>query len=110
MRLLATIFGVALMLIVLLDAFEAMVLPRRATRKYRPARYYYRILWFVWVHAAQFIRQRGLRQHFLSVFGPLSMLGLFVFWVTVLIHSFAFFEWSLASPMGHDPSPPTLGT
>src|SRR5947208_16039212 len=104
MRAFASIFGIAVMLIVLLDAFEAMVLPRRATRKYRPARYYYRMLWFVWVHAAYGIRRRGLRQHFLSVFGPFSLLGLFAFWVTLLIFSFALFEWSLASPLGHDPS------
>src|SRR3954467_890751 len=110
MRLVAFLFGFGLMLIVLLDAFEAMVLPRRATRKYRPARYYYRMLWFLWVRAARVIGRRGLRQHFLSVFGPLSLLGLFAFWVTLLIFSFALFEWSLASPMGHDPSAPTLAT
>jgi hypothetical protein len=46
----------------------------------------------------------------LSVFGPLSLLGLFAFWVTLLIFSFALFEWSLASPMGHDPAPPNLAT
>src|SRR3954464_4164948 len=110
MRVFACILGIAIMLIVLLDAFEAMVLPRRATRKYRPARYYYRMLWYVWVHIAGLIRRRGLKQHFLSVFGPFSLLGLFVFWVTLLIVSYALFEWALASPMGHDTTPPTLPT
>jgi len=110
MRVFASIFAVALMFAVLLDAFEAMILPRRATRKYRPARLYYRVFWFVWTHVAHVIRRRGIRQHFLSVFGPLSLLGLFAVWVTLLIFSFALFEWSLASPMGHDPSAPTLAT
>src|SRR5438270_8589068 len=98
MRILAVLIGIAIIFAVLLDAFEAMVLPRRATRKYRPARYYYRMLWFLWVGAANRIPRRGLRQHFLSVFGPLSLLGLFAFWVTSLILSFAIFHWSLAVP------------
>src|SRR3954470_20349299 len=110
MRVFASIFAVALMFAVLLDAFEAMILPRRATRKYRPARLYYRIFWFVWTHVAHVIRRRGIRQHFLSVFGPLSLLGLFAVWVTLLIFSFALFEWSLAAPMGHDSSAPSLAT
>ena len=88
MRYLAVAIGIAIILIVLLDAFEAMVLPRRATRKFRLARYYYRTLWFVWVHGARDIPNRGLRQHFLSVFGPLSLLVLFVLWVTSLIVAF----------------------
>src|SRR3954467_3845929 len=110
MRVFAFIFGLALMFVVLLDAFEAMILPRRATRKYRPARLYYRIFWFLWTHVAHVIRRRGIRQHFLSVFGPLSLLGLFAVWVTLLIFSFALFHWSLAAPMGHDSSAPSLAT
>ena len=74
MRFLAVAIGIAIMFVVLLDAFEAMVLPRRATRKFRLARFYYRSLWFVWVHVARRFPNRGLRQHFLSVFGPLSLL------------------------------------
>src|SRR3954471_6665905 len=110
MRVFACILGIAIMLIVLLDAFEAMVLPRRATRKYRPARYYYRMLWFLWVSAANRIRRRGLRQHFLSTFGPLSLLGLFALWVTSLILSFALFHWSLGAPMGSEKQAPSFGT
>ena len=37
MKFLATILGLAIMYLVLLDAFEAMVLPRRATRISPPA-------------------------------------------------------------------------
>ena len=102
MRFLAPILGIAIMLVVLLDAFEAMVLPRRATRKYRPARFYYRFFWYLWVHVADRFKRRGLRQHFLSTFGPLSLLGLFSLWVVSLIVSFALFHWSLGSPMGSE--------
>ena len=108
MKFLAVAGGIAIMLVVLLDAFEAMVLPRRATRKYRLARYYYRFWWYLWTAVASRIHRRGLRQHFLSVFGPLSLLGLFVLWVTSLIISFALFHWSLGDPMGSDPVSPSF--
>ena len=110
MRFLAPIFGIAIMLLVLLDAFEAMVLPRRATRKFRPARYFYRVFWYVWVHVANRLKRRGVRQHFLSTFGPLSLLGLFVMWVMSLILSFALFHWSLGDPMGSEKQAPSFGT
>jgi hypothetical protein len=110
MRFLASFLGIAIMFVVLLDAFEAMVLPRRATRKYRPARYYYRAFWYFWVHAADSFKRRGLRQHFLSAFGPLSLLGLFTFWVTSLILAFALFHWALGAPMGSEKVAPTFGT
>ncbi len=110
MRILASILGIAILLVVLLDAFEAMVLPRRATRKYRPARYYYRVFWYVWVHVADRFKRRGLRQHFLSIFGPLSLLGLFSLWVMSLILSFGLFHWSLGTPMGSEQLTPSFGT
>src|SRR3954469_12287704 len=110
MRFIAAILGLAIMLLVLLDAFEAMVLPRRATRKFRPARYYYRVFWNVWVRVADQFKGRGVRQHFLSIFGPLSLFGLFAWWVTVLILSFALLHWSLGDPMGSEKLAPTFGT
>jgi len=110
MRILAVILGIVIMVVVLLDAFEAMVLPRRATRKYRPARYYYRSFWYLWVHASELIHRRGIRLHFLSVFGPFSLLLIFALWVTSLIISFALFHWALAAPMGSETSSPTLAT
>ena len=87
MRLIAAIFGIANISLVLVDAFEAMVLPRRATRMYRPARLFYRSLWIVWRIAAHWIRPGAQRQHFLSFFGPLSLLALFACWVAGLIFS-----------------------
>src|SRR6476660_5393602 len=110
MKFLAPLLGVALMVMVLLDAFEAMVLPRRATRRFRPARYYYRGFWYVWVRAADCFKGRGMRQHILSFFGPLSLFGLFAVWVFILIVSFALFHWSLGTPMGSEEGAPSLAT
>src|SRR3954468_15147815 len=110
MRFPAAILGTAIMLLVLLDAFEAMVLPRRATRRFRLARYYYRVFWYLWIHVADCLKRRGLKQHFLSMFGPLSLLGLFSLWVMSLILSFALFHWSLGAPMGSERTAPSFGT
>jgi hypothetical protein len=86
--------GLALIVLVLLDGFEAMVLPRRVTRNLRPARLYYRLTWSGWRLLARLLR--GRRQAtFLSYFGPLSLLGLFVVWVAGLIVGFALVNWSL---------------
>ncbi len=108
MRLFVAVFAFAIMLLVLRDAFEATVFPRRTTRRYRPARLFYRSLWLVWVNIANWFRPGTQRQHFLSVFGPLSLLLLFTVWVTGLILSFALFHWSLGAPLGEDPAPPSL--
>jgi len=108
MRFLAATVALAIMFLVLLDAFEAMVLPRRATRRYRPARLYYRSLWRVWGLLGNWIRPGGVRQHFLSVFGPLSVLALFAVWVTGLILSFGLLHWSIGAPLGDQDSPPGL--
>src|SRR6185503_10704032 len=85
-----------------------MVLPRRATRIYRPARVFYRSVWIVWRKVARWMRPGAKRQHFLSFFGPLSLLALFACWVAGLIVSFALFHWSLAAPLGDESSRPSL--
>src|SRR6266487_794814 len=46
MRLLAVIFGIALIVLVALDAFETIVLPRRVTRRIRLTRLFYRVFQF----------------------------------------------------------------
>jgi len=104
----AATLALVIMLLVLLDAFEAMVLPRRATRRYRPARLFYRSLWLCWGSAACRLRSQGQRQYFLSMFGPLSVLALFTVWVAGLVFSFALLHWSLGAPLGGDDSPPSL--
>ena len=70
---------------ILLEAFESMVLPRRVTRFYRPARLFYLTAWSLWRVLAGCWRAGRARQTFLSIFGPLSLLGLFATWVALLV-------------------------
>lgn len=112
MRLLLGLGGFVLILLVLLDAFEAVVLPRRVTRKFRPTRVYYRLAWSTWKAVALALPRGKRRASFLSVFGPLSILVLFAVWAVTLIVGFALVHWSLETPlfMASQLDRPSLGT
>src|SRR5579862_6881355 len=104
------IFAVAGFLIIagiLLEAFETIVLPRRVTRRFRLTRLYYRVLWIPWRKLAHGIKSSKSREGFLSYFGPLSLLGLFALWATMLILGFGFLYFSDARL---DQTHPTLQT
>jgi hypothetical protein len=99
MSILSAVASVALIVWVLMEAFEAMVLPRRVTRKFRYNRMFYRFNWTVWLLLARCFHSPKRRETFLSVFGPLSILGLFSTWVLMLIAAFALLHWSLDTPV-----------
>ena len=48
MTILAAVAGVMLILIILFDAFETVILPRRVTRRVRLTALYYRATWALW--------------------------------------------------------------
>lgn len=91
--------SLALIVLVLIDGFEAMVLPRRVTRLYRPTRLFYRLTWTLWRAVALRIPPGRWQQNFLSLFGPLSLLTLFVLWVLGLVTGFGLLHWSLGTPL-----------
>lgn len=106
MRIIGTAVGVILIVGVLFEAFETILQPRRVTHRFRFARLYYRSTWQVWRSIALWIRSGKMREGFLSVFGPLSLLGLFVTWIIGLIVGFGLVEWSLGLRItSPDPSP-----
>ncbi len=91
------LLGLVLLLLVLVDAFEAIVLPRRATRRWRLSRLFYTTSWRLWSAAAARIRNSKRREGFLSVFGPLSLLLLLGAWAAGLIAGFALLVWASGS-------------
>jgi hypothetical protein len=93
--------GVSLILIalVLVDAFEAMLLPRRITHQFRFARFFYVHSWTPWAAVARFMRPGKRRNAFLSFFGPLSVPMLMFSWALGMILGFALLHWSLGSPL-----------
>jgi hypothetical protein len=89
--------GSLLVLLVLLEAFEAMALPRRVTRPFRFTRLYYHVTWRLWARLSDLISRPHRRQTWLSMFGPLSLLLLFILWTTGLILGFGLLQLALAA-------------
>lgn len=99
MSLVGAVASAAVIAWILMEAFEAMVLPRRVMRKLRFNRWFYRVNWPVWLLLSRAFRSPKRRETFLSVFGPLSLLALFCSWVVGLIVGFALLHWSLGTPV-----------
>ena len=91
--------SVALIVLVLWDAFEAVLLPRRVTRPLRLSQFYYVQSWKPWAALARRMRPGKRRNAFLSLFGPLSVLVLIGVWAAGLITGFALLHWSLGTGM-----------
>src|SRR5437016_3731482 len=105
MNLLVAVLGLMLLLLVLIDAFETVILPRRVAGRFRLTRVFYRLTWAPWAGVARRIGSKKQREGFLSVFGPLSLLGLLLVWALALILSFAMMRWagdSAADDAKHD--------
>jgi hypothetical protein len=99
MQIVVAIIGVVVILLVALDAFETIVLPRRVTRRFRIARFFYAVTWRGWKALGRTRRPGGSREAYLSYFGPLSLLALFAFWAVLFVVGFALLLWGLALPM-----------
>jgi hypothetical protein len=93
----ASLIGIALILVILRDAFETLVLPQTVSRRLRPARMYYIVTWTLWTRLSKLASNEKRRQGALSVFGPLSLLGLFTVWALTMIFAFALLQWGFGS-------------
>jgi hypothetical protein len=89
----------ALVVFVFVDAFEAMILPRRVRHAFRLARLFYRSAWVLWLALARLLPAGRWRHAFLSVFGPLSLFALLGVWAAGLILGFALLHWSLGTTL-----------
>jgi hypothetical protein len=97
MRFAAGIFSSILIFVILWEAFETIILPRRVSRRVRLTRFFYLMTWKPWVSIARLIRKRKRRDLVLGYFGPLSLLMLLVFWGVGLMLGFGLLQWSLGS-------------
>jgi hypothetical protein len=89
----------AIILVVLIDAFETILLPRRVSRSIRFARVYYQMSWGFWRRLVSLFRQPKRRYNLLSVYAPLSLPVLFGLWATTLMVGFAGMHLALGSRM-----------
>jgi hypothetical protein len=97
MRIVCAFIGALLVLYILVEAFEAMALPRRVTRPFRFTRLYYNTTWRVWAALADFLPRRRWRDTWLSLFGALSLVSLFVLWTAGLILGFGLLHYAFAA-------------
>jgi ion channel len=91
--------SLAVIVIVLWDAFEAVVLPRRVTRRFRLTSIFFRSTWFPYATIAKRLHSRERRETFLGFYGPLSLFFLLGFWAVSLIVGFAVLQWAVGSPL-----------
>ena len=109
MRVLVAIIAIILIAVVLWDAFETMVLPRRVTRRFRVTNFVYRMTWYPWAKCAQLVRNHR-RESFLSFYGPLALIFLLLVWAVGLVFSFGMLQWALGSALtSADGRPATFG-
>jgi hypothetical protein len=101
----AIVFGLVIMGVVLLDAFETVVLPRRVTRQFRLTAWFYRRTWIPWRKLAAHMRTLAQQQSFLGYFGPLSLIMLLAFWAAGLIFGFALLQYGIGGheQLGNEP-------
>jgi hypothetical protein len=97
MRVIAVIPGLALILIILWDAFETIILPRRVTRRFRLTSVFYRSIWTICSRLVRAMRNGKRREKYLGVFGPLSLLMLLTLWAVGLILGYATVHWGLST-------------
>jgi len=95
----AGILALALILIILWEAFETIILPRRVSRRVRLTRFFYLVIWQPWAAMARAVTSRKRREALLGYFGPLSLLLLLMFWGCGLLFGFAVLQWSFGSQL-----------
>jgi hypothetical protein len=104
------LLGVALFLIVIWDAFEAIILPRRVTRKFRLTRMFYRDTWILWKFLLRLVKNPKRRETVLGFYGPISLLVLVGIWAVGLVFSFALMQYGAGSAVLMNSGPSGFNT
>jgi len=89
--------GVAIFVLVIWDAFEAIILPRRVTRKFRFTRIFYRFTWQFWKLMISVVKAPKRRETMLGFYGPSSLLVLVGVWAVGLVFSFGLMQYGAGS-------------
>ncbi len=105
MRTLAFLIGVVCLFIVLLDAFQTIIVPRRAIGRIRLTRVFYIATWTPWRFLARRLRDSRKRETAFSFYGPLSLILLLAVWASGLLVGFGLLYYALGSPFNDAASP-----
>jgi hypothetical protein len=96
-RIVVAVMGGALIVAILWDAFEAIILPRRVSRRIRLMRVVLMGSWRLLSQAARRMKPGKARERYLGFFGPLSLLLLLCVWGVALVIGFALIHWAIGS-------------
>lgn len=91
------LLGLFLYLSIAAEAFEVMLLPRRVRRSLRFVRLFFRGSWGLWSGIARNMKRGPVRDAFLSLYGPLSMIVLLSSWAAGMIFGLGLLQWALQS-------------
>jgi hypothetical protein len=96
------LLGITLIVLVLWDAFETVVLPRRVTRGFWLASLFFRLSWTLWSYFPRRLPPTTGRETFLGFYAPLTLLLLLMWWAGGLIIGFALLHYGLETDIGGD--------
>src|SRR3984957_5427659 len=106
----AFLAGIAIFLIVIWDAFESIILPRRGTRKFRLTRAFFKITWQSSKFLASLFPSRKTRETLLGFYGPISLLVLIGVWAVGLVIGFGLMQYGAGSAVNITGGRPGLST
>jgi hypothetical protein len=98
MQIFTLVIGVVCLFAVLLDAFQTIILPRRATGRFRLTRIFYIVTWRPWVFLTRRLHDARKEETAYSYYGPMSLIFLLAFWAGALLVGFALIFHALGSP------------
>jgi len=103
MQIVAAVSGLLLIIVVLVDVFETIVLPRRVTHRLRLTRLFYHITWLCWSAMVRVLVPVRHRENYLGYYGPVSLLLLLTIWAAGVIVGFACLHWADGSRIQASP-------
>ncbi|MGA2427493.1 MAG: ion channel [Candidatus Acidiferrum sp.] len=106
----AFLAGIAIFFIVIWDAFESVILPRRVTRRFRLTRLFYRVTWVGSKFLVKFVPSRKTRDALLGFYGPISLLILIGVWAVGLVLGFGLMQFGAGSAVNITGGQPGLST
>jgi len=109
MAVVAAVCAVLLILAVLWDAFETIILPRRASGRIRLGVLVYRVTWRPYAALVRRMPNSNRRETFLSFYGPLALLLLLGVWTLALILGYALLQWAFGSQLANPDGPAGFG-
>lgn len=98
LRLLVGLLGFALFAVIVWDAIETVLVPRRIGRRFRLTRFFYIVTWRAWRAMVAPVRRAPRREAILGFYGPLSLVMLLAFWAFGFVVAFALMGWAVRTP------------